>query len=166
MGGAAPEPSGKGAKKALDAHINLVPYIDLLMTIMTFLVMTAVWTQIATLEVQNAAGGNPPEEQEKEDEDKPKPIIVLLTADSIKVQEEGGELKEIAKIGNDILNDDFFDMTNVEVELKRLKEARPERVEVKVQAEDGIPYKHIVGIIDMATGLKLTGLTLTPAQGS
>jgi biopolymer transport protein ExbD len=50
MGGAAPEP-GKGGKRALDAAINLVPYIDLLMTIMTFLVMTAVWTQIAALEV-------------------------------------------------------------------------------------------------------------------
>ena len=83
MGGAAPEPSGKGGKKSMDAHVNLVPYIDLLMTIMTFLVMTAVWTQIATLEVQNSAGGQPPETQEEEDKYKPKPIIVLITDTAI-----------------------------------------------------------------------------------
>jgi biopolymer transport protein ExbD len=93
MGGAAAEPtSGKGGKKSLDANINLVPYIDMLMTIMTFLMMTAVWTQIAMLEVQNASGGPPEEQQEEPDPDKPKPVIVLITADAVKVQEEGGEL--------------------------------------------------------------------------
>src|SRR4051812_41128582 len=60
MGGAAPTPSGKGGKKPLDAAINLVPFIDLLSCCISFLLITAVWTQLARMDVtqkgQGAAG--------------------------------------------------------------------------------------------------------------
>jgi hypothetical protein len=36
----------KGPKKPLDATINLVPFIDLMAVTISFLIMTAVWTQI------------------------------------------------------------------------------------------------------------------------
>jgi len=157
VGGAAAEPTpGKGGKKALDANINLVPYIDMLMTIMTFLMMTAVWTQLAMLEVQNASGGPPEDQQEEPDPDKPKPIIVLITADALKVQEEGGELQEFPSSG------DAYDLDGAKAALKALKDAKPERVEVKVQAEDGVKYEDIVQVIDLNTGLGLTALTLQP----
>ena len=42
MGGAAPTPTGKGGKKALDAALNLVPFIDLLSCCISFLLITAV----------------------------------------------------------------------------------------------------------------------------
>src|SRR3954454_8709087 len=65
MGGAAPTPSGKGNKKPLDAQINLVPFIDLLSCCISFLLITAVWTQIAGLQV--ASSGAPPEQQQKQE---------------------------------------------------------------------------------------------------
>src|SRR3954470_9051210 len=68
MGGAAPTPGGKGNKKPLDAAINLVPFIDLLSCCISFLLITAVWTQLARMDVvqkgQGAAGSTdekPPE---------------------------------------------------------------------------------------------------------
>ena len=156
MGGAAPEPTSKGGKKALDANINLVPYIDMLMTIMTFLMMTAVWTQIAMLEVQNASGG-PEQEHEEPDPNAPKPILVLLTDRGVKIQEEQNpDLKEFNVSG------DGYDFAGVEVELKRLHDARPERTEVKIQSEDGVKYVNIAKIIDISTGLNMKALTLTP----
>ena len=155
MGGAAAEPTSKGGKKPLDAAINLVPYIDMLMTIMTFLMMTAVWTQIAMLEVQNASGG-PQDQQQEPDPNKPKPIMVLVTGGQVVVQEEGAEPKPFLKSGEE------YDMTGIQIELKRLKDARPDRQEVKVQSEDGVKYSDLARIIDMATGLELKGLTLTP----
>lgn len=156
MGGAAPEPTSKGGKKALDAAVNLVPYIDLLMTIMTFLMMTAVWTQIAMLEVQNASGGQEAQPEEP-DPNKPKPILVLLTDRGVKIQEEANpDLKEIPFTG------DGLDVNGVQIELKRLKDMRPERTEVKVQSEDGVKYTDIVKVIDIASGLELKALTLTP----
>ena len=46
--------SGKGGKKPLDAAINLVPFIDLMAVTISFLIMTAVWTQIGRLQVSQA----------------------------------------------------------------------------------------------------------------
>ena len=156
MGGAAPEPTSKGGKKALDAAINLVPYIDLLMTIMTFLMMTAVWNQIAMLEVQNASGGAEAQPEEP-DPNKPKPILVLVTDRAVKIQEEANpDTKEFPSTG------DGYDMAGVQTELKRLKEMRPDRTEVKIQSEDGVKYNALVKIIDISTGLDMKALTLTP----
>ena len=59
MAGAAPqEHTGKGGKKPLNAELNLVPFIDLLSCCISFLLITAVWTQIAGLQV--ASSGGPP----------------------------------------------------------------------------------------------------------
>src|SRR5258706_6904360 len=65
MAGASPqEHTGKGGKKALDAELNLVPFIDLLSCCICFLLITAVWTQIAGLQV--ASSGGPPDQQKQE----------------------------------------------------------------------------------------------------
>src|SRR2546422_1294720 len=66
MAGAAPQPHTKGGKKALDAEINLVPFIDLLSCCISFLLITAVWTQIAGLQVSSSGG--PPEPQQKQEQ--------------------------------------------------------------------------------------------------
>ena len=155
MGGAAPEPTSKGGKKALDANINLVPYIDMLMTIMTFLMMTAVWTQIAMLEVQNASGG--PADETPPPTDGPKPIQVLLTDRGVKIQEEQNpDMKEFNVSG------EGYDWAGITVELQRLKAARPDRHEVKIQSEDSVKYLNIAKMIDISTGLDLKAMTLTP----
>src|SRR3982751_6819331 len=63
MAGASPHPAAHGGKKALDAELNLVPFIDLLSCCISFLLITAVWTQISGLQV--ASSGGPPDPQQK-----------------------------------------------------------------------------------------------------
>lgn len=155
MGGAAAEPTGKGGKKSLDANINLVPYIDLLMTIMTFLMMTAVWTQITMLEVQNASGGAEPQADEP-DPDAPKPILVLVGKEQVMVQEEGAEARPFPATA------DGYDFFGIGIEFKRLKDARQDREVVKIQSEDGVQYVNLTKLIDLATGNGLKQITLTP----
>src|SRR5438270_7918582 len=69
MGGAAPTPTGKSGKKPLDAAINLVPFIDLLSCCISFLLITAVWTQLARMDVtqkgQGAAGSTEENPEQK-----------------------------------------------------------------------------------------------------
>ena len=43
---------GGDRKKPLHAELNLVPYIDLLTCMVAFLLITAVWTQLARLKVR------------------------------------------------------------------------------------------------------------------
>lgn len=45
-----------GGRRSLDAEINLVPFIDLLSVCICFLLMTAVWTQISTVQVKQSHG--------------------------------------------------------------------------------------------------------------
>ena len=57
----------KGGKKPLNADLNLVPYIDLLTCMVAFLLITAVWSQLARLEAhqkgQGQAGEDTPPEK-------------------------------------------------------------------------------------------------------
>src|SRR5512142_1929720 len=58
MGGAvAVESRGKGRRRSLDLTINVVPAIDLLSCCITFLLVTAVWTQIGRLQVSQYGNG-------------------------------------------------------------------------------------------------------------
>ena len=47
---------GSGRRKSLDAEINLVPFIDLLSMCICFLLMTAVWIQIGSVQIKQSLG--------------------------------------------------------------------------------------------------------------
>lgn len=52
MGGVSVGGGGGGGKKSVDAEVNMVPFIDLLLSIISFLLMTAVWVQSGALQAQ------------------------------------------------------------------------------------------------------------------
>jgi biopolymer transport protein ExbD len=56
-------PTGRGGRRALDASLNLVPFIDLLSCCIAFLLITAVWTAIARVDVATAGAGPVAEEE-------------------------------------------------------------------------------------------------------
>src|SRR5881392_2899003 len=60
--GVSVQSSGKGGRKSLNADLNLVPYIDLLTCMVAFLLITAVWTQLARLQAQQKGQGQAGEE--------------------------------------------------------------------------------------------------------
>lgn len=47
---------GLGKKKDLNAELNLTPFIDLLSTIVCFLLITAVWIEIGSVEIKQSHG--------------------------------------------------------------------------------------------------------------
>ena len=53
--------SGGGARRPLDSELNMVPMIDLLMVTVSFLLVTAVWSQMARVEGSTQAPGRPEE---------------------------------------------------------------------------------------------------------
>lgn len=50
--------TGSGAKRPVDSELNLVPMIDLFVVCVTFLLITAVWSQTARLEANASAPGS------------------------------------------------------------------------------------------------------------
>ncbi len=50
----------RGGRRNLNAEINLVPFIDLLSMCICFLLMTAVWIQIGSMQVKQSHGTDAP----------------------------------------------------------------------------------------------------------
>ena len=52
MAGVSVDAGGNGGRRALDSELNMIPMIDLLMVTISFLLITAVWTQMARVEAR------------------------------------------------------------------------------------------------------------------
>ncbi|HVO20309.1 MAG TPA: biopolymer transporter ExbD [Anaeromyxobacter sp.] len=157
-GGAMPEQGGGGRrrKKSLDAVINVVPAIDLLSCCITFLLYTAVWTQISRLQVQQFGSGapEPPGEQQK---------ALLVT---LQVGERGMNLSTTAGLSVDIPvervgGELHQDLRALGDRLKQLRSDYPEATAVTVSSEDTIAYGELVQVIDTCMGQGLISVSVT-----
>jgi len=150
---------GKGGKKPLDTQINLVPFIDLMAVTISFLIMTAVWTQIGKLQVANSGASAEPSNSP---EDKTPPISLLITEKELRLSAGTQNFDPIPvtrgpnnKIELDKLRDKF----------KELKGQLPDAQAITLQAEDGIRYEDLVRIIDECKGDGLPQVSVAAAMG-
>jgi biopolymer transport protein TolR len=141
----------RGRRKPLDADLNLVPYIDLLTCMVAFLLITAVWTQLARLEVMQKGQGG-------ETEDKPPEtkIAVVVHADgfTLIVDDDQKPLPRQA-LG--------LDYPRLAVELAALKQRHPDKLDAEVRSEDQIPFDALVQTMDVARGAGFRDLSLLDA---
>ncbi|MFZ3229663.1 MAG: biopolymer transporter ExbD [Pseudobdellovibrio sp.] len=75
----------RNKKKHLDFEVNLIPCIDLLSVCICFLLLTAVWLNVGSMNVKQAVGG-----QAQEDTQKSPLVWIRMTADgdvNLEVQE-------------------------------------------------------------------------------
>lgn len=63
---------GGGKRRSLDSEINMIPFIDLLMVTISFLLITAVWSHMARINADAQVPGppRPDTEQEKKEPEK------------------------------------------------------------------------------------------------
>ena len=86
---------GHGGKKSLNQEIPLIPFIDFLLCLISFLLITAVWTQMARIEA-NAQVPGPP----KPDDTEPPPPEKILH-----VEIRGESMFQLSwKEGNAVIN--------------------------------------------------------------
>lgn len=159
MAGAAPqEHTGKGGKKSLDAELNLVPFIDLLSCCISFLLITAVWTQIAGLQI--ASSGGPPDQQAKQENTID--VKLLLSDKGYSLTMAGAQI-EIPKVnGKD--GTPAYDRKTLDEKLKTLKASLPDQSAITVQPEDSVQYADLVEAVDACNGEQLRNVTVAPAN--
>src|SRR5262245_33867524 len=158
MGGAAPTPSGKAGKKPVDASINLVPFIDLLSCCISFLLITAVWTQLARMDVtqkgQGAAGST--------DEKPPEPTVSLtlfIDKDGYTFAKSTGESTPIPVKGEDY---DYAKLADI---LKDAKTAYPEKNDIQIKTDDAVIYNKIIKTMDIVLSAKFPDIGLSDKGG-
>jgi biopolymer transport protein ExbD len=158
MGGAAPTPTGKGGKKPLDAAINLVPFIDLLSCCISFLLITAVWTQLARMDVtqkgQGAAGSS--EDQPKENQVQ---LTLFINKDGYTFSKSTGESTEIPMKG------DEYDYARLGEVLAKAKTDLPDKNDIAIKSDDAVIYNKIIRTMDVALSSKFPDIGLSDKGG-
>ena len=160
-GGAMPEQGGGHGKKkkALDANINVVPAIDLLSCCISFLLFTAVWTQISRLQVQQLGTGAPDPSLEQSQQ---KALAVTLAVGERGMALQVGDASyDIPSLGRSAEGVVTQDLKTLATRLKAVKGEFPDQASIIVTAEDTVPYGDLVHVIDacMAAGLAQVSVT-------
>jgi len=160
-GGAMPEGGGgKKRKKSLDANINVVPAIDLLSCCITFLLYTAVWTQISRLQVQPLGTGAPAAAQIEQQQ---KQLLVTLAVGErgFNLSTSAGLSLDIPSLGRGQDGAVRYDLKALGDKLKQLKSENPDTAAVTVSAEDTVNYGDLVQVIDACVGAGLVSVAVT-----
>jgi biopolymer transport protein ExbD len=152
---------GKRKKKSLDAVINVVPAIDLLSCCITFLLYTAVWTQISRLQVQQLGTGAP--EPTVSEPQKALLVTLAMGERGFNISTSSGSTVDIPTLGRDGDGRIRFDLKALVERLKQLKGDYPDASAITVQAEDTVSYGDLVQVIDVAVGAGLVAVTVSGA---
>lgn len=140
MAGGMAMPATKGGRKSLDAAINLVPFIDLLSCCISFLLITAVWVQLASVPVAQGSQGR---------QDGPPPDVSLtlqVSTDGFVLRRSTGEETPIATEAG---RTDYAALTDV---MHGLKRELPRKEDITVQAEDRVAYARLIRTLDVLRG--------------
>ncbi|MCK5800875.1 MAG: biopolymer transporter ExbD, partial [Deltaproteobacteria bacterium] len=135
--GVSMDTGGGGGKKSLDAELNLVPFIDLLVCCICFLLITAVWTQMANIEVNQKGKGAAAKKKRDKPQEMQVKITILVGEDGYTVT-AGSSRLVIAKLG------EHYDAQKLGKQLRELKAQLPNKNDLTVAVEDGIKYQYIV----------------------
>lgn len=161
MGGVSmPEQGGRHGKKKLDIVVNVIPAIDLLSCCVSFLLFTAVWTQIARLQVQQmGTPATPPTAVEQ----KQIQVTLAITERGLFLTTSAGTSADIPSLGRTPEGTAIYDIKALIAKLKQLKNEYPDQSAITVAAEDGVLYADLVRVIDACVGTGLAGIAVTAA---
>ena len=150
---------GKSRKKPLEATINLVPFIDLMAVTISFLIMTAVWTQIGRLQISSNGSPTDPNQQ---DEKEKVPLILLITDKELRLS-AGGTAYDPIPVVRDAKGK--LDLARLVAKFKEIRTVLPDQNSIMLQPEDSVKYEDLVRIIDDCIGVGLPNVSVTAAMG-
>ena len=152
-GGGDPTPS-KGGKKSVDFVVNLIPTIDLMSVLTSFLLITAVWTQLARIATDQAISQST--SAPSQPKDKEKNVNILITVDEAVMNITGDRPpKRVPRLPED----KYY--KEVRSALRGLKERIPaESPKVMLAAEDKVMYKNVIQLMDICLDLGLSAITV------
>ena len=128
-------------KHHAEAEINITAFMNLMVVLVPFLLITAVFSQISILELNLPATISTP--QQEEEDKKPIVLEVLIYKNRLEVVDrQTGPLKIIQNVDG---KPDFESMTTT---LKAVKNRFPEITEIILLMEPNTPYEILVTTMD------------------
>lgn len=144
---------GGGGRKSLDSEIPLIPFIDLLLCCIMFLLITAVWNRLASLEAN--LPGNPQSEIDGQHDPQDLPLMVFIDAGGYSLSTDLGDETRIP-----LSADGAHDTSALRQALRDRHEIVPNEDRVVLSADDGIHYVQIVDAMDVFSGSGYGSVTI------
>ncbi len=145
---------GGGGKKSVDQEVPLVPFIDLLLCCVMFLLVTAVWNKLARIN----ANQNTPGLAEPTDAPPPEDTVKLY----LQVQNTGYVLASTAGDRIPITkNGEEYDIATLQTKLQERHAMESDRTDIIVAPEDGVLYHHVIEAMDIAVGEGYSDVSLS-----
>jgi biopolymer transport protein ExbD len=149
---------GGDGKKSINAELNLVPFIDFLSVLISFLLVSAVWTQLARINVtQKSASGGAPSDQPIQNVEQLK-ITIAVNPDGFVLSVGPLQKENIAKKGTE------YDYEALFQKLSTLKEANPDKEDLIVGSVAGVQYEFVIRTVDFCIKAGFPTVTVAPAD--
>jgi biopolymer transport protein ExbD len=155
---------GTGDKKSVNVELNIIPFIDLMSCLTCFLLITAVWVNIAQLNIQPK--GKTRDQAQVQQDDEQVTLSVLVQSDKIWVGlSRVNEFAEIPKKAED------QDWDKLEATLKEHKASAffADRADIEIAAESTtaapVKYQDIIHAMDLAVKVGFIDVGLSDPQG-
>jgi biopolymer transport protein ExbD len=133
--------SGGGRKKTFEP--NLVPFIDLMSVLITFLLITAVWTQVSMIQIGTSIYG-------KRAENTPPPPVPEQADVVLKLEiRPNGYVVTVAKqvINLPFVSGDYDDVGLI-AQLEKAKQLYPAKQDGAIAMSDELPYERLIKGMD------------------
>ncbi len=132
---------GAGGRRPVDASLNVVPFIDLLSCCIAFLLITAVWTQMAAFEATPSG--------ERGDLRERRPLTIT-------VDEAGYAVASASQVWVLPRRGGGYDTDALAAVLARVHAGDPSDDGAIINAADGIHYEDLVRAMDVARSARFT----------
>ena len=125
--------------RSANVELNLVPFIDLMSVLITFLLITAVWSQVSMIQLGSSIYGK---KQENQDVTPPPPMAdiplrldvkdfgyrLIVGPEKIEIQKQAGEYDKVALLER----------------LKQVKEKYQQKSDAVIMVDDELPYENLI----------------------
>lgn len=149
----------RAGKKHLDFEINLIPFIDLLSACICFLLLTAVWVQVGSMDVKQAVGGQPAADTPK------KPTLwVNMGAGgevSLNIQDSSKVPKRLTKLSIKGV-EGKMNTAELDTAIQELKSLEPELRTALIQPQAQSVYEDMIALMDEFKKQGLVDLGVSP----
>jgi biopolymer transport protein ExbD len=141
----------------VDVELNVVPFIDLMSCLTAFLLVTAVWSSFAQINIKPKGLGR---DATTPIDEIPVNASILVTSSEIWVGITTGDRRQINSDGEN------YDWGGLEETLKEYREMPvfADRLDIEIAAEDDVSYQNIINAMDTAIATEFRDIGFVDPQ--
>jgi biopolymer transport protein ExbD len=133
---------GSRGKRRTNLEVNLVPFIDLMSVLITFLLITAVWTQVSMIQIGSSLYGKRNDQQQTKvlpDADVPLRVDISSRGYTMVL---GKQTIQLPLIKGE------YDEAGLVAQLEKAKQLYPNKTDAAIAMQDDLPYERLIKGMD------------------